>query len=341
MTTAQRSGGPSLGVLAHPADIHCIIFHLLVLMAYGLAFWIWQHPGQAGIQDGFDRAAFVVAAALLLGWGAGIDLGVNFHNHAHRRIFKIGRLNRWFGRCWAVSSGWPAYFWLYSHVAVHHRHLLEDRDWTLPRRRSDGSWENYYRYCLLHWPWRYARHLYQEFHPDSCRPTVRRRARLEFLTFIVLWSLPFWYDPIMALLLWALPMYVGNVLILAPGMIAQHYGRERPSPEHTFRHSNTYVSPFFNLAMFNIGYHAEHHTFPYVHWAELPQLHERLKSELIEDGAHVHPFGYFRGGLLLSAVARNSTRARLEFEGQHPDYVGPNTLPAWTRSTDSLEQKRT
>ncbi|MCP3919284.1 MAG: hotdog fold thioesterase [bacterium] len=62
--------------------------------------------------------------------------------------------------------------------------------------------------------------------------------------------------------------------------------------------------------MFNIGYHAEHHSFPHVHWSELPALHAEAREELIADGAHVVPFGYLRGGLLLSRTARGDADAR-------------------------------
>ncbi len=321
-----QPGGPRL--LARPEEVHSIAFHLLVLAAYAVAFWIWLHPASAQLDGPAAKAAFVVSAALLLGWVSGIDLGVNFHNHAHRRIFQRGWQNRWFGRFWGVTSGWPDYFWRYCHVVVHHRHLLEERDWTLPRQRpapadcdSDAVvWESYQRYCLAHWPWRYAVELWAEFRPGGrASRAVQRRAAREFAVFCVLWSIPFWIDVPMALCLWVLPHWVANVLVLAPGMIAQHAGRARPDGSHEFRHSNTYLSPFFNLAMFNIGYHAEHHTYPYVHWADLPGLHAQLKPRLIEEGAHVMPFGYFRGGLLLS----RGRRARAEFDAQHPDYVDP------------------
>ena len=107
----------------------------------------------------------------------------------------------------------------------------------------------------------------------------------------------------LALWLWVLPAYLANVLVLGPAMVAQHAGCEPPTPEHTFRHSNTFLSAFFNRTMFNIGYHAVHHTHSHVHWSDLPRVHADLRHELVEDGAHVVPFGYFRGGQLLSNAA--------------------------------------
>lgn len=316
---ASPAPDPPRRLLAHPEDVHCVVFQVCVVAGYALAFWLYLNPATAGIEGPADRAAFVAAAALLLGWCSGVNVGVNFHNHAHRRIFTSARWNRWFGRLWTVSGGWPAYYWQYSHVVVHHRNLLAGRDWTLPRRRADGRWEGFFRYCLLHYPWRYASGFASEYRRAS-RP-VRRRLARELALFAVLFSGPFWIDAGMALWLWVLPAWLANVLVVGPGMVAQHAGREAPSDGHAFRHSNTFVSRLFNLAMFNIGYHAEHHTYPHVHWSELPDLHARVRDQLVAEGAHVVPFGYFRGGYLLSRADLGSRRAADEFHAQHPDYV--------------------
>ena len=306
-------------ILAHPADIHCVAFHVLVLVAYALAFWLWLNPEVAGITDLPSRAAFVGAAALMLGWCSGVNVGVNFHNHAHRRIFTRPWLNRWFGRVWCVSGGWPGYWWQYSHVVVHHRRLLGKADWTLPRTRADGRWEGFFRYCLRHWPWRYGVAMLWEIRTSS--PTVRRRLLGELGLFLALFSIPFWIDPWMGVWLWLLPAWLANVLVMGPGMAAQHAGRSTPEHESDYRHSNSFRSPLFNLAMFNIGYHVEHHSWPHVHWSELPSLHEELKGKLVAEGAHVVPFGYYRGGYLLSRAALGSDSAAAEFAAQHPDYL--------------------
>ena len=82
-------------LLARTEDVHCLVYHLGCLCAYALAFWWWLHPEEAGITTAVDRVAFVVAAAFLLGWISGVDVGVVFHNHAHRRVFTKAWMNRW------------------------------------------------------------------------------------------------------------------------------------------------------------------------------------------------------------------------------------------------------
>lgn len=308
-------------------DTHCLLFHILVVLSYLLAFWIYLHPQWAGLTDTYSRLAFICGAAILLGWISGVDVGVNYHNHCHQPIFNHRLANRWLGRAWTVFGGWPDFFWSYAHLRIHHRHLLDTQDWTLPKQHDDGTWENFHVYCLVHWPWRYALHFYQEFRPGLKRPSLTRRALLEGGIFAALWSIPFWVDWQMALGLWVLPHWLANVAVMGPGMYVQHFGQERPGPEHNYRHSTTFVSRFFNRIMFNIGYHAEHHQHPAVHWSVLPDLHQQIKPELIAEQAHVVPFGYYRAGYL---VPRDTG----EFLKQHPDY-----LPQADHSRLSSEDK--
>lgn len=302
------------GLLSHPSEVHSLLFHALVVACYILAFWLYRHPQLAGIDSSFAYAAYVAAAALMLGWISGINVGVNYHNHAHRPVFRSRGLNRWLGRFWTVFGGWPDYFWWYAHVVVHHKRLLTERDWTLPQRRPSGEWESVTRYSLLHWPWRYTGHFFQEFRPSNCGWAKTRRALGEFAIFLALWSIPFWIDLRMAVWLWLLPHWIGNALVMGPGMYVQHAGCEAPGDDHNYRHSTTFVSRVFNLIMFNIGYHAEHHSHPGVHWSELPEFHESIKGTLISEGAHIVPYGYYRAGYLLS-------RGNSEFFDQDPRYL--------------------
>jgi fatty acid desaturase len=123
-------------ILAHPQDLHCVIFHMACLVAYASAFWLYQHPNVAGITGQWSRAAFVTASAMALGWISGINVGVNYHNHSHRRIFTSPFMNHWFGRCWTFTGAWPSFVWEYSHVTVHHANLLGNEDWTLPKQND-------------------------------------------------------------------------------------------------------------------------------------------------------------------------------------------------------------
>ena len=125
-------------LLSHPEDIHCVIFNVVTLCAYGAAFWMYLHPEVSGITGLWSKLAFFLGAGFLLGWISGVNVGVNYHNHAHRPIFRSRALGRWFERVWTFSGGWPAFYWYHAHVVVHHSNLLGETDWTLPKRRADG-----------------------------------------------------------------------------------------------------------------------------------------------------------------------------------------------------------
>jgi fatty acid desaturase len=306
---AEEGNGPATSsrrhIFSHPQDFHCVIFHFACLIAFACAFWLYQHPRLAGISGPWSRVAFAIGTAYVLGWITAVNVGVNFHNHAHRPIFTSPFLNRWFGRFWTFSGGWPSFFWEYSHLTVHHAKLLSAEDWTLPRQNADGSFEDFRVYALAHWPWRYMVHMFRDL---TSGHGLRRKALREFAIFLALWSIPFWIDPIMALWLWALPQWMANVLVMGPGMYVQHAGCVRKSAARPMSHSTVFLSKFLNLTMFNIGYHLEHHDHPRVHWSELPDLHQRLKKDLIEGGAHVVPYGFFHAAFLLAGDATRRTR---------------------------------
>lgn len=197
----------------------------------------------------------------MLGWISGIDVGVNFHNHTHRRIFRSAFLNRWFARQWPVTGGWPAAYWHHLHVTVHHTYLLGERDWTVPRAQFPGTFrEQPVVPRLKTWPWRTALHFYRDIRDGRFD---RRRAGKELFWFAAIWSIPFWIDPVMALCLWVLPHCCANIV--------EHWdaacscaacGCEAFPANPAAMHSNDFVLPFYNKTMFNIGYHAEHHDHP-------------------------------------------------------------------------------
>jgi fatty acid desaturase len=320
-TSRTRAAKPFLGVFARQEDVHCVIYHLFVLLAYATAWLVYRHAKVAGITGSWSFAAFVLAAGFLLGWISGVDVGVNFHNHTHRRIFVKPWLNRWFGRLWTFSGGWPSYFWQHAHVHVHHAHVLEERDWTVPRRRADGRFENIYRYVLLHWPWRYALNLWRDFRSGAAGHHGGQRALKELGIFLALWSIPFWIDPWMALFLWVFPHWIANAVTMASGMYVQHAGCEPRCPERPVGHSNTFRSKFFNLTMFNIGYHVEHHDYPGVHWADLPEFHRHYQGVLKAGGARVVPYGYYRAASIVAMVSDlNGGYIKFTVTDQLPEY---------------------
>jgi len=304
--------------LSQSEDVHGLLFCGLHFAAIGSAFWLWLHPEVTGFTAPAEKLGFALGAGMWLGWSGGVNMGVNYHSHAHKPVFRHAGVNRWAGRLWTLPGGIPSYWWSFKHLAVHHAHLGEEDDWVQPLRRPDGRYENLWRYCLAYWPWRWGRHFAGEFRRAPAG--VRRRALRELAIFLPPWLAPFLVDPGMGLGLWLFPAWVGGAIVMGMGMYTQHAGG---TEEHRFSHTTTFLSHFHNLTMFNAGFHVEHHERPAVHWSELPRLHEQMKPELIAGGAHVVPYGIYRGSSLLSSffAPRRGWRKFLE---QHPDYRSPD-----------------
>jgi len=140
------------------------------------------------------------------------------------------------------------------------------------------------------------------------RRSLRRKWLRELAIFIALWSIPFWIDPVMAIWLWLLPHWIANAFVMGSGMYVQHSGCVEKTAAKPVRHSTVFVSNFFNLTMFNIGFHLEHHEHPRVHWSELPELHMRLKPEMIDGGTHVVPYGNYHAAFLLAGDGERRKR---------------------------------
>jgi fatty acid desaturase len=320
--------------LRNAEDIHLVVFLAFTVVDYVSAFYVYLHFDALMSGGVFAKVCFVLGAGTMLGWTAGINLGVVFHNHLHCGVARSPRANKWLGRLWTVPSGWPSYFWFYKHVAVHHKHVGEAIDWVQPRLGHNGRYESIHRYIFCHWPWRYAGNLWRDF--TGANVGRNATAGLELALFLPLWIAPFMFDPVMGLVLWLYPHWFGSAFILGTGMYTQHVGG---TTERKHSGATTFLSEFFNLTMFNVGYHTEHHACPSIHWSELPDLHERLRQELIDGGAHIVPYGSYRAGRLLSSFIDRHA-AFDEFRKQHPGYLPGDTnaqpMPAQRADNGSM-----
>ena len=66
-------------ILAHPQDLHCVVFHVVLMLGYVLAMVLYLHPiGRLSVIETstLARVAYVLACALMLGWCSGINVGV-------------------------------------------------------------------------------------------------------------------------------------------------------------------------------------------------------------------------------------------------------------------------
>ena len=270
-------------------DWYCLLYHVSVVgmyflffVAYSKYFPYYSLP---------EKVCFVLTGVVMLGWISALNVGVVFHNHVHRPIFRGRALNRWLARSWTVTCGWPSTLWEYAHLNVHHKHVLSAEDWTLPHTRN-GKLESIYAFCFLH-PVRYAIAFLKLFQSSDTQFWKRHPVK-ECAIFCGIWLLPWIWDPLMAFYLWFLPQCFGNCVVMGPGMYVQHMNCEPKSAIHPYRHSNEFHSWFFNMTSFNTGFHLIHHDRPGVHWYDLEKHHDERREELIEDDYRVLPFGFYR-----------------------------------------------
>jgi fatty acid desaturase len=57
-------------------------------------------------------------------------------------------------------------------------------------------------------------------------------------------------------------------------------------PDNRLADSVSYYGRWYNLMMFNEGYHQEHHLKPHLHWTRRPQVHGEWGEKFTDAGAH-------------------------------------------------------
>jgi fatty acid desaturase len=257
---------------------------ILVLCAVGsVALIVWTFLGFASLPWWFLAPAFVIIT-----WTYCWNLQCISHNFIHNPFFSNPWLNRVFSVFNSLALGVPQI--LYHHY--HLNHHWGDNDAKGP----DGStrdWSSIYRYGKGDAPEAFWKYCLVSFFRVEVGPVLRvvaRHGRGQIVQLIVegLALALFWGT--MATLNWRyfvffyLPSYyLGWVLSYAEGYL-EHYGAK---PGNPYANSVSSYNRLYNWLWFNNGYHQEHHWDPKWHWTRMPELHEKLKPQLIANGTRV------------------------------------------------------
>lgn len=102
--------------------------------------------------------------------------------------------------------------------------------------------------------------------------------------------------PLAYVTLWILPLGTIAKFVKSTRAFCEHGSPDR---EYVLRTITGKPWQTATLGMYGFHYHAEHHLYPWVSYARLAKLHERLKPSLLENSAtHQGPYEHFHGGYL-------------------------------------------
>lgn len=199
------------------------------------------------------------------------------HNHRHFSIFRNDFLNLGLNSALTIFMGGPSTRLHQVHLLNHHRHYKNLKDWTSYSTQASGHGPlRIFKYVLnsVITIRQQRRHLWGQVQG------LDRQYILEVLVLLLFMTVNLWLHWQIVLLLW-IPMWLTGLGLLLISNLLNHDGCEVSTK---YNHSRDFVSSTENWFFLNNGFHTIHHLKPRAHWADLPEMHERLvqpyKSEV-------------------------------------------------------------
>ncbi|XP_025094461.1 sphingolipid delta(4)-desaturase/C4-monooxygenase DES2-like isoform X3 [Pomacea canaliculata] len=271
------------------------------------------------IQDASWPVIFILAYCL--GGTLNHSLGSAIHEIGHNLAFGHGRgwLNRLLSVWCNLPIAVPMAISYKKYHADHHRYLGEEfQDVDIPTRLE--AW--LFRHPLTKMVWLFFHPLFHALRPfyKSPKPitgweAINAACQLVFDYFILR---AFGVKPLVYLV--AGTMLGLGLHPLAGHFISEHYLFSGGQATHS------YYGPL-NFILFNVGYHNEHHDFPYIPYTRLPDV-RRLAPEYYDNlpyhsswvkviwdfifdknmGPHAHGVGYLKD----EAIERNPNKDKIQ-----------------------------
>ncbi len=195
------------------------------------------------------------------------------HNFLHTPFFKSNGLNRTFSLFNSMNMGLPQIIYKYHHLN-HHRHnnSLEDPSSTFLFGK-DGKQEHWIKYCALSFfrdgnlkSWKMAVDK-----GDSFNLCCELGMVLAFWTFLLTVSWKFFAFIYV-------PLYFCQWFLAHLENYFEHYMAS--DPDNKYGNSVSVYHPWYNVFMFNEGYHQEHHISPQVHWSKRPEVSRKFQEQM-------------------------------------------------------------
>jgi len=207
------------------------------------------------------------------------------HNFLHTPFFRRKWLNRAFPVLNSANLFLPQVLYKYHHL-THHQYANDpirngttlDPSSTF-RYGKDGQQEGFVSYSALG--------LFRDGTSQAYREAIKHGQRsqfwMELAAVVVTAGLWIAIDWRWFLLGFVPTFYAGWFLALLENYYEHHRARD---PDSRLADSVSYYGRWYNLMMFNEGYHQEHHLKPHLHWTRRPQVHAEWKGKFKDAGAY-------------------------------------------------------
>ena len=290
---------PTLKALAQRSDAKGLVHlasHLGALGIGGYALWLtWG--GWWGVP------IFIVHGYLLNA------LFATQHECNHQTAFRSRWLNDAVRRFTGFVQIYPAWWEAWFHFA-HHRYtgdwtkdaeLLQRGKYTLGNYLFFLSGAGYWYYRIQNfWAYCWAVPGYAHWLTGRQRRYVLWEHRGHLAGYLAVAVLSIWFESWLALTLWLLPMVLTKPLHQFQNL-GEHLGLEDGGLDTTKNTRTLDVPGFVRWALWNMPYHAAHHTFPGVPFHRLPELHRVIESRL---GRPLPKAGYLETAASVIRAAR-------------------------------------
>ncbi len=207
------------------------------------------------------------------------------HNFLHTPFFRRRWMNRAFPVLNSANLFLPQVLYKYHHL-IHHQYANDPvrNGTTLDpsstyRYGKGGRQEGFFSYSALG--------LFRDGTSSAYREAIGHGQRSQFwmelaaiVVTAVLWVAIDWKWFLIA---FAPTFYAGWFLALLENYYEHHRATD---PDSRLADSVSYYGRWYNLMMFNEGYHQEHHLKPHLHWTHRPEVHSDWKDKLKEAGAY-------------------------------------------------------
>lgn len=221
-------------------------------------------------------------SAYLIGGTCNQNIFLAIHEISHNLVFKSMMANRYFAIFANLPIGLPYSAAFRPYHLEHHKHLgVDGIDTDLPTRFEALFLQNVLGKAFFA--------TFQIFF-YALRPMIVKSQPFTMLHFAnIFFQLAFDYCLItfcgwksLIYLLFS-SFFAGSLHPCAGHFIAEHYVFEQGLSSTTEEPAETYsYYGALNLVTYNVGYHNEHHDFPFIAWSRLPKLKE-LAPEFYDD----------------------------------------------------------